>query len=89
MGIEQLIPLIASQGPLGVMLVVITLAYREKDRQLKEERAARIQDAKDFNQMALDLQSKVLSAVDKLSDILDEMKQRFMGAPPRQGSGRG
>lgn len=79
---------IASQGVMGAMLVVVGLYAWTKDRQLQDERDARITDAKNYNDLALKLQAQVLDAVNKLADILDEMK-KFMAPPQAPPAGRG
>jgi hypothetical protein len=66
---------IASQGLLGILLVVVGWVAWSKDRELKTEREARIKDAKDYTDLALKLQAQVIEAVHKLADILDEMKK--------------
>jgi hypothetical protein len=66
---------IASNGLLGVMLVVVGWFAWSKDRELQAERAARVEDAKGYTELALKLQAEVIDAVHKLADILEEMKQ--------------
>jgi hypothetical protein len=66
---------VASHGLLGIMLLVVGWVAWTKDKELQAERLARIADAKDYTQLALKLQAQVLDAVNKLADILDEMKQ--------------
>lgn len=66
---------IASHGLLGALLVAVTWAYWNKDRELKNERDARIADAKGYNDLALKLQAQVIDSVNKVSEILDEMKR--------------
>lgn len=72
---------IASQGLLGIMLVIVGWVAWSKDRELKSERLARIKDAQDYTELALKLQAQVIDAVNKLSDILKEMK-KLMGRSP-------
>lgn len=74
---SKLVSAIASQGVLGVMLVIVGWVAWSKDRELKAEREARISDAKSYTELALKLQAQVIDAVNKLADILDDMK-RFM-----------
>jgi len=76
---------IASHGLLGVMLVVVGWVAWAKDRELQAERQARIADAKSYTELALKLQAQVIDAVNKLSDILTEMK-KFMAPPPGRTS---
>jgi hypothetical protein len=73
---------ILSQGLLGVFLVIVAWWGWSKDRELKAERQARIDDAKAFTELALELQGRVINAVNKLSDILDEVK-KLTGRPTR------
>ena len=64
------------------MLVIVGLVARAKDRELKAERQARIEDAQGYTKLALGLQAQVIDSVHKLSDILKEMK-KMMGRTPR------
>ena len=57
------------------MLVLACFVAWSKDRELKAERLARIEDARNYNQLSLDLQAQVINAVNKLSDILNELKK--------------
>jgi hypothetical protein len=75
---STLVTNIASQGLLGVMLVVVGWVAWSKDRELKTEREARIADAKNYTDLALKLQAQVIEAVHKLADILDEMKKMMI-----------
>lgn len=71
------------------MLVVVGWIARSKDQELQAERLARIDDAKNYTELALKLQSQVIEAVNRLGDILDEMKN--MAKPTGRASfgGRG
>lgn len=72
---SSLIAPIVSQGVLGALLVIVGIWGWTKDRELKAERLARIDDAKAYTQLALELQGRVITAVNKLSDILNEVKK--------------
>lgn len=73
---------IARQGLLGVLLIVAGTVAWLKDRELRAERIARIEDAQNYTELALKLQAQVIDAVNKLSNILNEMK-KLMGRPTR------
>ena len=73
---------IARQGLLGILLVIVGWVAWSKDRELKAERLARIEDAQNYTELALKLQAQVIDAVNKLSNILNEMK-KLMGRPSR------
>lgn len=60
---------IAGYGVVGALLVVSLFALRALHNELAEERAARIQDAKDGMQLLLAVQKEVLTAVEKLTDL--------------------
>lgn len=68
---EELLKTVLSQGLLGVITVVLAYSVFTKDKAVQAEKDARIADAKAYTDMALNLQKQVLSAVDKLSDIVD------------------
>lgn len=78
----SLVAPIVSQGVLGAILVIVGVWGWTKDRELKAERLARIDDAKAYTELALGLQGRVINAVNKLSDILDEVK-KMTGRPGR------
>lgn len=86
--VSPLLSLLAQQGVLGVFIIVLGWVAWKKDSDLKSERDARIQDAKDFTNRALDLQARVLDTVDKLNAIFEETRKIM--APPnnRLGGGR-
>jgi len=66
---------LASQGILGTMLVIVMYVAWRKDQALQDEHDARITDAKAYTDMALKLQAQVLDSVNKLSEVLDEMRK--------------
>jgi len=76
---------IASHGLLGALLVVVAWVAWSKDRELQNERLARIQDAQDYRELALKLQAQVIDAVNKVSGILEELK-KVMTPPPGRGT---
>lgn len=75
----QAVKEIFSYGLLGIYAVFITWAYFKKDTEtkteLKAERDARITDAKDGTKLLLELQSKVMDSVNKLSDIMEILRK--------------
>ncbi len=66
---------LVAQGPLGIVLIITGWVAWSKDKELQAEKLARIDDAKNYTKLALELQSKVIESVDRLGDILDEMKK--------------
>lgn len=71
---------LASQGLLGVVCALALYIAYKKDKDVAAERDARIVDAKSYTDMALKLQAQVLDSVNKLSDVLGEMRKLM--APP-------
>jgi hypothetical protein len=53
-----------------------TKAYQDYAEALKAEQDARIADAQKYMALALDLQSKVIEAVNKLAGIFEALKDR-------------
>ena len=84
----QLFTQIASTGVVGVLLVVVLLAYRQKDRELKEEQQARIADAKSYLDLAMKLQEQVIIAVQKLSEIVEYLEKQDRPKETRESAGR-
>ena len=67
---------LASTGVVGVLLVLALLALRQKDKELKDEQQARIEDAKAYLKLAMSLQEQVLGAVNKLAEIVEAWERR-------------
>lgn len=72
---EALLTAIAAHGLPGIVIAVLVYWLREKDKELKAERDARIADAKGYTDLALKLQSEVIAAVHKLTSVFEEMKK--------------
>lgn len=93
---DPLIAALLEHGVTPATLVGLFLVlYLRKDADLKKERAAsdaelkgerdaRIRDAKDFNELALKLQGQALDSVQKLKEVLDELRRQY---PQRRGPG--
>lgn len=79
MDFSKVFEALAPQGVLGVMFCIVLYALYKKDAELKAERDARVTDAKAFTDRAIDLQERVIDAVNKLSDILEETKKLAPG----------
>lgn len=90
---EALFGQLASTGTVGVLLVLALFALRAKDRELKAEMNARIEDAIKFNTLAMSLQREVIQAVNDLGKMLDILvekqhgEERTMQVRPRGGGG--
>lgn len=81
---ETLVSALTHYGLPGAVIAVFVTLYILKDRELrmareslKAESDARIADAKSFTTLALDVQSKVLTAVDKLHDVGEALKEQY------------
>jgi hypothetical protein len=59
----------------------LKLEREASDRELKLERDARIKDNRDLNDLALKLQGQVLTSVQTLKDVFDEIRRQY----PRRG----
>lgn len=73
---DQIFTQIASTGVVGALLVLALFALREKDKQLKDEMTARIEDAGRFNTLSMSLQREVIGAVEKLGEMLEIVERR-------------
>lgn len=73
---EAILGQLASTGVVGALLVLALLALRDKDRQLKAEMLARIEDAKKYNDMSMALQREVMAAVDQLGRMIEMIERR-------------
>jgi hypothetical protein len=77
--VDPFVQALAHFGLPGIVLAIFIYLYVQKDKELALERAARIADAKGYTDLAMKLQGQVLDAVNKLSEIWDEVKK---GPPP-------
>lgn len=57
------------------MLVVMSYVAWSKDKELQDEKQARIDDAKSYNELALKLQADAIGTINKVGDIFEEMKK--------------
>lgn len=73
---ETMLTQLAGSGVLGVFLVLVCLALRAKDRDLREESKARIADAQRMLELAMRLQKDVTTAVAALTEIVDKWERR-------------
>jgi len=76
MGEVQALGQLASTGVVGVILVLTLLALRSKDKEVSDEKAARIKDSQDTLQMILKIQQSVTDAVHKLGQIVEAWETR-------------
>jgi lipopolysaccharide biosynthesis regulator YciM len=72
---EPITQALLAHGVLGVVVAALGWYVYRKDAELTAERAARIEDAKAYNELSLKLQGQILEAVNKLSDVFDEVKK--------------
>lgn len=60
----------------GVVIALFAVLYVSKDRELKRERDARIDDAKAFSKMALELQEKAIATANRLTEVFTELQRQ-------------
>jgi len=72
---------LASYGLPGAVIALFAILLIKKDQDLTRERNARIQDSKEYRDISMKLQSDVIGAVNKLSDVFEEVKRLI----PSQG----
>lgn len=71
----SLVGVLAQHGLPGIIIGLLVYWVYLKDKELKQERDARIDDAKAFNKLALELQEKAISSVNKLTDVFEEIRR--------------
>lgn len=76
------IGLLAQHGLPGIIIgLLVFWVYmkdkdlKDKDKELKAERDARIADSKQFTDLALKLQENAISSVNKLTDVFEEIQK--------------
>lgn len=68
--------LLAKDGLMGALLVVIGTAYYLKDKRLTEETQNRIKDGQETQKLLMQVQSSVIDAVHKLGEIVEWAEKR-------------
>jgi hypothetical protein len=74
--VDPIIAGLATHGVPGLVIAGLFWWLVLKDRDLKAERDARIKDAQAYNQLSLQLQDRVITTVNKLSDLFDELRKK-------------
>jgi len=72
----ELFKAFAPYGMPGILLVIVGYLFHIKDKALQAEKDSRIDDAKHFNELAMALQKEVITAVNKLSDLVEIWEKR-------------
>jgi len=80
--VDILLDLLSHYGMPGVLLAIVIVLYVQKDRELKKEREARIDDAKAFHTVVLGVQEKALNTANRLTEVFDELRRQY----PRRSS---
>lgn len=73
---DAVLTALLSHGPLGLLCGALLLLYVRRDRELRTESAARIEDAKAALALALQMQKGLLDAIDKIAEIEKELRRR-------------
>lgn len=73
---QALLGQLASTGVVGVFLVMALIALKKKDADLDKEKNSRIEDTKQFSTLCLSLQKEVITAVQKLSEVVEFLEKR-------------
>ncbi len=71
----SLVGLLAQHGLPGIIIGILVFWVYMKDKELKNERDARIADAKAFTDLALKLQENAIGSVNKLTDVFEEIRR--------------
>ena len=70
----SLVGLLAQHGLPGIVIGLLVYWVYLKDKELKNERDARIADSKQFTDLALKLQENAISSVNKLTDLFEHLR---------------
>lgn len=63
--VELLVRAAVEHGVPGLIIAALAVALWSKDKELTAERKARVEDANQFTETALELQRKLLESIDK------------------------
>ncbi len=73
---ESALAQLASSGVLGLFLVLVLLALKQKDAAYTTEAKARVDDAQRMLTLAIQLQKEVTTTVAALTEIMEKWEQR-------------
>ena len=73
---ESALTQLAGTGVVGVVLVLALLALWRKDKDLRAEASARVEDAQRMLALAMTLQKDVTLAVSALTEIVEKWEKR-------------
>ncbi len=73
---ESMLTQLAGSGVLGVFLVLVLFALKQKDQDFKSEAKARIEDSQRMLALAMTLQKDVTTAVAALTEIVEKWERR-------------
>lgn len=73
---KTIFEMLATHGITGVMLFVVGWAYYRKDKELAEERLARIADSKQYTASIVAMNERMVLSADKLTELNEELKKR-------------
>jgi len=68
--------LLAKDGLMGALLIIVGTAYYLKDKRLTEETQSRIKDGQETQKLLMQVQSSVIDAVHKLGEIVEWAERR-------------
>lgn len=71
--------LLEKGGMTGAFAVVFLILYVRKDKELADERNARISDNKEGFKVSLSIQEKTITAVERMSDMFEAGRKLFRG----------
>lgn len=80
--VVSIIGVLVDKGIVGAFAAVFLILYLRKDKELADERKARIADSREGLQLALSIQEKVQIAIGKLGDMFEESRrllEKFRG----------
>lgn len=80
--------LLAKDGLMGALLIIVGTAYYLKDKRLTEETQNRIKDGQETQKLLMQVQSSVIDAVHKLGEIVEWAEKRADESSRERRGGR-
>lgn len=74
--LDQIATALAQHGMTGMVAAALLYLLVQKDKELSAEKNARTTDAQNYTKLALELQARVHTSVDRVTELVEQLQKR-------------